>query len=655
MKKIFAVLAAITVSLGASAQLSYITGLYKDKTATANPDGSYTLTLDTWCNGTTIVEEKTTSKNANVALVIDKSTSMCVHSDETRGKLIGYVQADGTVNSKSDGTGNTIDVDKTIYYSREYGLIVNGSRTATSSPGNGQQYLIIRWSESDGCWQLYGDRDENGNTVTVGWHKLKAGTGIWMCGYAAVCTAVQRLVDNLKNDAETCGATHQITIYTFCGTTGSELTTWTPVTTGYETIMNILFNMALAGSTDSKTALSYAATKVGATTASTTANIVFFTDGKNSDANTSIENVKTAKSTNKAKVFSIGYFFKDSDLNNSDIRNFLEYVSSDYPNATSMTNPGARADSCYYKTTNDPMDLIHYFDIVSLQIAKEAKTYNLDQYTQVRDTLTSEFILPTTESSQLSIYTIDCIGLDSEGNPTFDGIQDTITVPMNITIGSDKKSVEVHGFDFGANYCGRHYNQSTGAITIEGKKLRIQFKINTTDQFRGGIDINTNTMYSGIYPTGSTTPATKFVSPQVAGPIDLIVTSSGLTGEHENMIFRITRTADGASSYDTSWGLNGIYEMILTGTADADTIKSCSIKVNDDNNDKIYNYTVETQAIGRDNRWDWHYDSDANKRKQTKPIYDTINAKVDNVFPFVRVQIPGLPTTAEDVNTQIIP
>jgi len=647
MKKIFAVLAAITVSIGASAQLSYITGLYKDKTATANPDGSYTLTLDTWCNGTTIVEEKTTSKNANVALVIDKSTSMCVESNATRGNLIGYVQADGTVNSKSDGKGTTITVDKTIYYSLHRGLIIDGS------DGNGQQYLIVRWSESDGCWQLYGNQDENGSTTdTVGWHKLKAGTDIWMCGYAAVCTAVQRLVDNLKNDAETCGATHQITLYSFCKDPYKELDTWTLVTTGYETIMNTLFGIALAGSTNSSGALEYAVTKVEKATASTTANIVFFTDGVNSDANTSISKVKTAKTDNGVKVFSIGYFFDTTTMNNA--KAFLERVSSNYLDATTQTD-GTRTDSCYFKTTNDPMDLIHYFDIVSLQIAKEAKTYNLDKYTQVRDTLTSEFILPTTESSQLSIYTIDCTGLDADGNPTFDGIQDTITVPMNITIGSDKKSVEVHGFDFGANYCGRHYNQSTGAITIYGKKLRIQFKINTTDQFRGGIDINTNTMYSGIYPTGSTTPATKFVSPQVAGPIDLIVTSSGLTGEHENMIFRITRTADGASSYDTSWGQNGIYEMILTGTADADTIKSCSIKVNDDNNEKIYKYTVETQAIGRDNRWDWHYDSDANKRKQTKPIFDTINAKVDNVFPFVRVQIPGLPTTAEDVNTQIIP
>jgi len=631
MKKIFTILAACALSISASAQLTYITGLYKDKSVAVNSDGTYTLTLDTWCNGTTVLEEKMTSKNANVVLVIDESGSMGLYSNYIK---VGTVQTDSITVKNSSNV--VIEPDKSIYYCDK-------------------NERIVRWNPTTGRWQYYSGGWKPFPYHTTSGFSTKYYDELYVCGFSAVATSVQKLLNNLISDVRACAKNnvnieHKIAIYSFAGKSYEKLGDLTSVTGDSAKIINTVLALEMGGGTSPASALSNAVNKVGSSNTTTSANIIFFTDGNPDDDSymtNSIKNVTDAKTNNGVKIFSIGYLTSLS----SNVEHFLEGVSSDYPSATDYTNLGAKKDSCYFKNTSDPMELVHYFDNAAFQIAKEAKTYEMNALTQVRDTLTNEFILPSLEASQVSTYTIDCNGLDASGNPTFDGVEDAVS-GLSVTIGADKKSVEVHGFDFGANFCGKHYNSSTGLVTVSGKKLRMKFKIKATDAFQGGV-VNTNTKYSGIYPNGGTVLGTKFISPIVVGPVDLIVSSNHLNNPHESMIFKVTRKAKGASSIDTSFGINGEYEIILSGITEADTIKKCLTNVGNDSNNPFYDYTVETQSIGRDSRWDWRYDSDPTKRSLTHPLYDTINSVIDNIYPFTRSEKSGLPKTAEDVNTQL--
>lgn len=98
--------------------------------------------------------------------------------------------------------------------------------------------------------------------------------------------------------------------------------------------------------------------------------VIFFTDGEPGDGysfDTSIANstVRTARELKQsgALVYSVGIFNGASSTNmNSSANQFMQAVSSNYPNATAYNNRGQRGEGDYYKTAADADELNTIFE-----------------------------------------------------------------------------------------------------------------------------------------------------------------------------------------------------------------------------------------------------------------------------------------------------
>lgn len=98
--------------------------------------------------------------------------------------------------------------------------------------------------------------------------------------------------------------------------------------------------------------------------------VIFFTDGEPGDGysfDTSIANstVSTAHELKQsgALVYSVGIFTGASSTNmNSNANQFMQAVSSNYPNATAYNNRGERGEGDYYKTAADANELNTIFE-----------------------------------------------------------------------------------------------------------------------------------------------------------------------------------------------------------------------------------------------------------------------------------------------------
>lgn len=98
--------------------------------------------------------------------------------------------------------------------------------------------------------------------------------------------------------------------------------------------------------------------------------VIFFTDGEPGDGNSfnsTIANstVNTARELKQsgALVYSVGIFTGASSTNmNSQANQFMQAVSSNYPNATAYNNRGERGEGDYYKTAADADELNTIFE-----------------------------------------------------------------------------------------------------------------------------------------------------------------------------------------------------------------------------------------------------------------------------------------------------
>lgn len=256
--------------------------------------------------------------------------------------------------------------------------------------------------------------------------------------------------------------------------------------------------------------------------------VVVFTDGtpgdydtdstatKNAYANAALQSSKDLKSSG-TQVFSVGIFDGADDkapvdtstsswTDNRTVNRFMQYLSSNYPNATSMSSGGERASSDYYFSANDAGRLNEIFETIGQIISKP--TIDLDENTIIKDVVSPYFDVPT-NTSDIHLFTADYNGTTfGEYKPA-----DDLTVNIN------GDTVSVTGFDFNSNFI----SQSPKEDGSYGKKLMIQFVVTPKNGFLGGNNVPTNGTASGVY-TGETAVDT-FEVPTVDVPIaDVTVT-----------------------------------------------------------------------------------------------------------------------------------
>lgn len=221
--------------------------------------------------------------------------------------------------------------------------------------------------------------------------------------------------------------------------------------------------------------------------------VVMFTDGEpnhnrnfdSSVANAAISASKSMKDAG-ATVYTIGCF---GGTPGSNVTNYMNYVSSNYPNAASMTNAGTKASDNFYKTVGSTADLDAIFQEIS-QTAGGA-TLTLGSETVLRDVVSEYFDLPENAAANITAKSYSCTALDADGTPIWNETADQGT---NYAVNIEGKTISVTGFDYSENWVGKDVNTD---VVHPGKKLVVTIPI--VDNGTGMGEVPTNGPDSAVY------------------------------------------------------------------------------------------------------------------------------------------------------------
>lgn len=263
--------------------------------------------------------------------------------------------------------------------------------------------------------------------------------------------------------------------------------------------------------------------------------VILFTDGYPAGANTdnidygysdqAIAAAYTSKNTYGATVYTIGIFDgsnpsgdidtnfvygdrQSSHFNTTQLvaaNRYMHYTSSNYPNAQSLRNGGAKTGSGYYLSASDASVLNSIFQQISSQIEEGGTTTTLTEEAVIKDIIAPSFKLPNdAQASDIKLYLSKYTGEDQWAART--------AAPSGITASISGDQVNVTGYDFHKLWCGTE--TTNGSTTYRGQKLIIEFNIEVRPEFLGGNGVPTNGADSGVYANAeATTPLESFEVP----------------------------------------------------------------------------------------------------------------------------------------------
>ena len=522
-----------------------VDGLVMDKTATANDDGTYNITLEAYTTGTVSTSE--TTKPTDIVLVLDQSGSM--------------------------------DDDMTTY---KYTAVYPGNNH------NGKyyvkyrdSYITVTWCSecnawTDGCSHAWWIFDNPGTKYTPKTSASDTASGHVQFYSRGGATTVKRL-DALKKAVKNFAAdvaekakgpdgilgtdddvNHRIAVVGFASGNpsnrlyynseifvGANQYQYNRLTsqnyldamqsmdtkTGVDNIGKSINALDAEGATYTNLGLEMANGILAANPVADNSRnriVVVFTDGQpgrsgydSSVANAAINQAATTKNTYNATVYTVG-IFDNADATSAGKQNGTDAEKSNWFMQNMSSNNGTPQDPSYYLSASDAETLNTIFQKISGQIS-ESKI-DLGSQTVIKDTVTKYFDMPT-DASKVSVKSYDCTGV-ADGKPT---CSETGTVINNaVTLDPSNNSVNVTGFDFNANYVtekGRDENDPKQAGDFYGRKLVIEFTVTAKDGFVGGNSVPTNGSDSGVYDKDGKEVAT-FDVPQVNVPIKSELTAN---------------------------------------------------------------------------------------------------------------------------------
>ena len=562
-------IALLASSLALNAQTYHEEGGMKtSKTVTGPVNNYYTITLESFATGETTVTE--TATPVDIVLVLDVSGSMdeelnnfsytarnrsSYSYDSYGNNTYYYKHTDDNYypvsrTAEYDGSGSqyqwsnyytrlSYSVDGTTYY-------LSGETTTTTPPTN-----------------VKGDS----NTIWTGVLYNRVSTGSGITKMAALKNAVQTFVNTVHHNAlydskdtprET-PLTNQIAVVKYAmnqfvnsnGTVQNTsqnpanansrdvLTPGNHFSSGYNAT-EVLVSFTDVSTTDGVNSVMGVGTAVGVNDldgAGATASdfgmtkawyllnqnsiknresnkvVVLFTDGSptyqsNFDTNVAGRTIAWAKDIKDdfdATVFTIGVFDEETD----NIRNYMNWTSSNYPNATGWNAGGTGSDKGYYQNASNA-DLDEIFEAVAH--AAGAADATAGASTQVRDVVSNSFILPSGDAAGITIKVADVSsdGLGWEDPEEVDLDYEITTVTTST--GEEHRQLMVTGFDYTkadtydadgftitpGNWVGERYTSGTDKYWA-GKKLIIEFKVQANGEATGGDGTATNHPDSGIY------------------------------------------------------------------------------------------------------------------------------------------------------------
>lgn len=526
-------------------------GIAYRKTATLKPGTTdrYIIDLEAFVTGDVTVS--TEAVPADIILVLDVSGSM----DET---LSGSTSKMSALRTAVASFINTIhDYDLNIIETDDQGNVISRTRRKDAK-GNeisvGHRISIVKFAEPT----YYEDHNNNtwinGSSTTA---TTSSGNHFadWRsnnnrnqyCYYSTDLTSPRGQIvggNSWGNNKDRYNCTEVVQPFTFTADDDD-------VTAMVKTVNNLI----AAGSTASDYGMNLANLLLkdfGRSNSSKT--VVFFTDGApthyqyfDSDvASTAIQFAYTAKTTYKANVFTVGTLGNNPG---SDVRNFMNYLSSNYPNARSWSQPGDPVESSkrnfYQNATGTNLSSI--FTTIAQSAASSGNKDVTAESAVMVDVLTSSFALPEgVKDSDITVLVAPCTGqknysYNGETKPylTFgeERTPDRYGLPpITPHVDPSNNKVSTTGFDFSEHYC--WYESTSNPPKGHGYKQIIRFEITTAEGVVGGLNVPTNDKDSGIYLKDAKEPLVRFNRPSVEIPISIWIKKKGLVGD-DSAVFTI--------------------------------------------------------------------------------------------------------------------
>ncbi|NLL63378.1 MAG: VWA domain-containing protein [Ruminococcaceae bacterium] len=415
-------------------------GLELAKRVTDNKDGTYKVQLEAYATGevvttTTIVERAIPT---DIVLVLDVSGSMNYRFGDNLGRY-------KDIKSSLDTTLGQIEG----YYGFDFKT--SGGKMYTPLRYNAQtsKWQYGKWSYWYDDWLWYDISDNEAKQV-----------GISRIG--ALKAAVNSFIDSVKAKAEEDEENevdHRIAIVTFADN-ASGRAPLTNVASNVDYLKGIVNGLTASGATAADYGMQRANTIISGIPADRESNkaVIMFTDGSPNHssgfsetvANNTIVASKSIKSKS-ASVYTIGIFDGANPStpidSASDTNKYMHFVSSNYPNATSMTNYGARVDENlnFYLAADNASALSDVFQTISETIDNHSVTTSVElgSETVVHDIVADNFALPEgADENSIAVYTVAKVA--GEGN----WAEPVAFVATKTVVG---KSVKVSGFNFKDN------------------------------------------------------------------------------------------------------------------------------------------------------------------------------------------------------------
>lgn len=360
--------------------------------------------------------------------------------------------------------------------------------------------------------------------------------------------------------------------------------------------------------------------------------VIVFTDGlpgiynsdsdstRNEYANGAIADTKIAKGTYGATVYTVGIFdgangstpgslttktswgtyinYRDEFNADADVANkFMHLLSSNYPNAESMTEHGTMNSNLngksYYLSASGTSALNNIFQQIAEEVETGGTTTTLNSSTVIKDIIAPQFQLPEgATADDITLETYRYTGVNT-------WTKNDTAMGATATVGTGG-TVNVTGFDFSENWCGTE--TTDGSITYRGNKLVISFTVKTKDGFLGGNDVYTNTS-AGVYENSTATePVLTFPKPTVNVPIGNVT----VTAAEKNVYLLGSLTAEqiksgatakcGGVTLDLSEADYGLeswqYEYVNITVAYTDASGNTITNLSDLEDDTTYTVTV---------------------------------------------------------------
>lgn len=611
-----------------------------NKTATLEDDGTYTINLSAYATGRTTTETIKTGKPLDIVLVLDQSGSMA-------DSITSYsYQARTSQGYSYSNYGNReyyyLDEDGNYYRvrrgSEEHGVLWWYTTYYLYYTKNGQNYYL---SGTGVTTQRPTNVEDSSATIWTGVLYQRSSTSTSKLN--ALKTAVTNFVNSVSANAKEYNVEHRIAMVGFASE-GTDNSAWKNTglfvdgclkkyaNSEWETssqlssqdykdalvvvndvdgdiagsISRAIGNLDAEGATRTSYGLEMAQNVFANNPIPAGSDrqrvVVLFTDGEpgqsgynSTEANNAIREAYTLKNTHNAKVYTVGLY---DDYPSSNVTNFMNYTSSNYPSAQSTSNYGDKVDDKYYMTAGDADELNKIFTYIIDDSTESSTTVTLDAKSVLRDILNDGFVLPAGYDAQENItVATQSVELGAEGNIVWGEVEEN---PSDIAVTADEetRTIEVTGFDYSKRYIAEEHPGDVLLVTIRG--------VEATDAAITNAEISTNNAASGIYEdTDDEEPFVRFPEPKTILKSKTYVLDYGkpvnLNAQDWGIGSISTLNGDGMHRfYSPVWNLTEDHGKV---SATQSGLTYTPTTMNWDGYDNLYVFGKQIAEDGAENQW----------------------------------------------------